>query len=275
MVLTKDSPRPLVMGIINVTPDSFSDGGRYHQREQAIEHAHRLINAGADILDIGGESTRPGAIAVSVQEEMDRVMPVLEALYQAVQIPVSIDTRRAEIARAAINAGAQVWNDVSALRTSDDSLKTAADLGIPVVLMHMQNEPDTMQLAPHYDDVVGEVIAFLQTRIQAAIQAGIRKENIIIDPGIGFGKTLIHNLALTQGLPRIISETDQPLLFGASRKRFIELLNPDTPADQRLGGSLASALWAANAGAHIVRVHDVAQTVQALNIWQAITRAGS
>lgn len=269
----EDNPRPLVMGIVNVTPDSFSDGGHHATPDQAIAHARALIHDGADILDIGGESTRPGASPVSLQEEMDRVMPVIKGLCQNISIPISIDTRRPEIARAAIKAGAQIWNDVSALRASPASLQTAADLNVPVVLMHMRGEPGTMQDQPHYTDVVAEVIAFLRERVQAAITAGVQKENIIIDPGIGFGKRLQDNLALMQALGRIIEKTGQRLLFGASRKRFIEMLDPGASPDNRLGGSLASALWSAQAGTHMIRVHDVKETVQALRVWQAIKDA--
>ncbi len=261
------------MGIVNVTPDSFSDGGHHATPDQAIAHARALIHDGADILDIGGESTRPGASPVSLQEEMDRVMPVIKGLCQNISIPISIDTRRPEIARAAIKAGAQIWNDVSALRASPASLQTAADLNVPVVLMHMRGEPGTMQDQPHYTDVVAEVIAFLRERVQAAITAGVQKENIIIDPGIGFGKRLQDNLALMQALGRIIEKTGQRLLFGASRKRFIEMLDPGASPDNRLGGSLASALWSAQAGTHMIRVHDVKETVQALRVWQAIKDA--
>lgn len=270
MGLTEDNPRPLVMGIVNVTPDSFSDGGQYNTPDQAIAHADALIRAGADILDIGGESTRPGASPVSVQEEMDRVMPVLHGLSERISIPISIDTRRPELARMAFKAGAQMWNDVSALRSSPNSLQTAAELKVPVVLMHMRGKPGTMQDKPYYQDVVGEVIAFLQERTQAAIQAGVRKKYIFVDPGIGFGKRLNDNLALMHALARIAQETGQRLLFGASRKRFIEMLDPGAAPDDRLGGSLASALWAVQAHAHIIRVHDVKETVQALRVWHAI-----
>ncbi|PHS23134.1 MAG: dihydropteroate synthase [Robiginitomaculum sp.] len=263
------------MGIVNVTPDSFSDGGQYHNAEHAISHARSLIGAGADILDIGGESTRPGAAPVSVEDELDRVMPVIEGLGRETPIPISIDTMKPAVACAAIGAGAALWNDVSALRGTSDALQTAADLNVSIVLMHMQSKPGVMQIAPIYDDVVAEVIAFLNARTDAAIKAGVKPDNIFVDPGIGFGKTLDHNLALMRALPRIRSETGRPLLFGASRKRFIEMLCPDTPADQRLGGSLASALYAAQAGAEIIRVHDVAQTVQALTVWRAIDGASS
>jgi dihydropteroate synthase len=275
MMLAKDKARPLVMGIVNVTPDSFSDGGQYQNVEHAIAHARSLIGAGADILDIGGESTRPGATPISIEDELDRVMPVIEGLGRETPVPISIDTMKPAVASAAIGAGAALWNDVSALRGTSDALQTAADLNVPIVLMHMQSMPGVMQIAPTYEDVVGEVIDFLKARAEAAIKVGVKPHNIILDPGIGFGKTLDHNLALMQALPRIISETGRPLLFGASRKRFIEMLCPDTPADQRLGGSLASALLAARVGAEIIRVHDVRETVQALTVWRAIDEAVS
>jgi dihydropteroate synthase len=265
----KPSP-PLVMGIVNVTPDSFSDGGRFANARQAINHGLCLIKEGADLLDIGGQSTRPGAAPVSLQEELDRVMPVIEKLAQQTPIPLSIDTMKPEVAQAAMGAGAGLWNDVSALRASPASMQTAADLKVPIVLMHMLGEPGTMQKNPHYDDVVAEVIAFLKERATAAIKAGVQKDHIFIDPGIGFGKRLQDNLALMKAVPRIIKEAGYPLLFGASRKSFIEMLNPGTPGDQRLGGSLASALWAAKAGVHTLRVHDVQATVQAIKVWHAI-----
>jgi dihydropteroate synthase len=265
----KPSP-PLVMGIVNVTPDSFSDGGQFANAQQAIDHGLCLIKEGADLLDIGGQSTRPGAGPVSLQEELDRVMPVIEKLAQQTSTPLSIDTMKPEVAQAAMGAGASLWNDVSALRASSASMQTAADLKVPIVLMHMLGEPGTMQEKPHYNDAVSEVIVFLNERASAAIKAGVREEHILVDPGIGFGKRLQDNLALMVALPRIICETGYPLLFGASRKSFIEKLDPDAPGDQRLGGSLASALVATKAGAYTLRVHDVQATVQALKVWYAI-----
>lgn len=260
------------MGIVNVTPDSFSDGGQYVGDERAFAHALALTQAGADILDIGGESTRPGARPVSTQEELDRVIPVIERLGQETPVRISIDTMKPEVARAAIGAGARLWNDVSALRASPQSLIVAAKLDIPVVLMHMLGEPGTMQEKPYYDDVVTEVIFFLKKRAKTAIKAGVHSENIIVDPGIGFGKRLDDNLALMRDLPRIIDETGYPVLFGASRKSFIEKLDPGAAPDARLGGSLASALWAARAGAYALRVHDVRETAQAIKTWRAIER---
>lgn len=259
--------RPLVMGIVNVTPDSFSDGGEHSDAARAIAHGLSLIEAGADWLDIGGESTRPGAQPVSEAEELKRVIPVIEGLADT-GIPLSIDTMKPGVARAAMTAGASLWNDVFALR-AEGALETAAELGCEVCLMHMQGEPQTMQASPVYDDVVGEVEAFLLQRAQAAMAAGIARGRIWLDPGIGFGKTVAHNLALMRALPRLAGH-GFGVLFGASRKRFIAALNGDAPADQRLGGSLAAALHAARSGAGMVRVHDVRETVQALNVQAAI-----
>ena len=262
------------MGIVNVTPDSFSGDGCGHGTQAAVEHALALAEGGADMLDIGGESTRPGASPVGEEEEMQRVLPVIEALAARTPLPLSIDTMKPSIARAAIAAGASVWNDVSALR-GKGAVQSAAELNVPVVLMHMQGTPGTMQNAPHYDDVVAEVIAFLRARIAAARAGGVRAHNILVDPGIGFGKRLQDNLALLAALPRIMGETGCPVLAGASRKRFIEMLDAGAAPGERLGGSLAALLWAAQAGAAIVRVHDVRQSVQALKTWRAISGAGS
>ena len=263
--------RPAIMGILNVTPDSFSDGGRFKTRDAAMRQAMAMIDQGADIIDIGGESTRPGSDPVSETEELDRVIPVIEALRAESATPVSIDTMKPAVARAAIGAGANIWNDVTALRFADDSPAAAAELGVPIVLMHMRGDPKTMQadLAP-YDDVVADVAAFLTGRAGAAEAAGVSRENIWLDPGIGFGKSLEDNLALTRGL-RQVSELGLPVLYGASRKRFIALLDPaaDSAAD-RLGGSMAAAIAAAEGGARVLRVHDVAETAQALKVWRAI-----
>ncbi|MGF1462225.1 MAG: dihydropteroate synthase [Maricaulaceae bacterium] len=260
------------MGVVNLTPDSFSDGGQFANGTAARDHALRLLDAGADWLDLGGESTRPGAAPVSEAEELARVLPVLEAILTARPTALmSIDTMKPGVARAAVQAGARMWNDVTALRFAPESLETAAELGVETVLMHMQGAPQTMQANPHYDNVVTEVIGFLQARVAAARAAGIPTERLWVDPGIGFGKTLAHNLALMAATERIIAETGRPLLFGASRKRFIAALDPSEPsAERRLGGSLAAALYAARAGARMVRVHDVAETVQALKVQAAI-----
>lgn len=260
------------MGVVNVTPDSFSDGGEAFGVEAGLRRALALVAAGADVLDIGGESTRPGATAVSTDEEIERVCPLIAALARETDRPISIDTRKPEVARAAVAAGARLWNDVNGLR-GPGALATAAELGCDVVIMHMQGAPQTMQARPHYDDVVAEVAAFLTARAEAALAAGVAREAIWLDPGLGFGKTLAHNLALLAALPRFTS-LGFPCLLGASRKRFIAAIDDADPEPrQRLGGSLAAALTAAEAGFAMVRVHDVAETRQALQVWAAIAQA--
>jgi dihydropteroate synthase len=261
------------MGILNVTPDSFSDGGRHASLDATLAHAERLIVEGADILDIGGESTRPGATPVSEAEELSRVLPVLEALAARAGVPLSIDSRRSAVARAAVAAGATMWNDISALGGDPDSLAAAAELGCEVVLMHMQGEPATMQRDPRYDRVVDEVSAWLTARAAAAMDAGVAPDRIWLDPGIGFGKSLAHNLALAAGLERFVA-LGFPIVFGASRKGTIRKIDPSAgdPLD-RLGGSLAFALAAARAGCAMIRVHDVRETVQALKVMSAIESA--
>jgi dihydropteroate synthase len=264
-----------VMGVINVTPDSFSDGGRFAAPEAALAQARRLIAEGADILDIGGESTRPGAEPVDEAEEIDRVVPLIRAIRTESAIPISIDTMKPAVALAAVKAGATMWNDVTALRHSPDSLAVAAELGCEVVLMHMQGEPGTMQAEPHYDDVVEEVAAFLARRAAEAMAAGVAQEKIWLDPGVGFGKHRTrHNLPLIAGLDRIVA-LGFPVLLGVSRTSFIGALDSDAPAAQRLGGSIAAALAGAAAGVAAVRVHDVRETVQALRVWRAIAQAGA
>lgn len=259
---------PLVMGIVNVTPDSFSDGGQFVTHQQALDHALNLVSQGADILDIGGESTRPGAELVSVDDELARTIDLITAIRAQIATPISIDTRKPEVARAAIAAGADCWNDVSALTFTDDSLATACALQVPVILMHAKGDPKTMQNGPTYRDVTGDVLNFLVGRIGQAVSAGLSIDNILVDPGIGFGKSLDHNLTLMRDLKRI-SALGRPLLFGASRKSFIGKIDGSVAGD-RLGGSLAAALWAADNGAAILRVHDVAETVQALKVRSAI-----
>ena len=260
--------RPQVMGIVNVTPDSFSDGGAHDTTDAAVAHALRRVEEGADLLDIGGESTRPGAAEVEVEEELRRVVPVIERLAAQVAVPISIDTSKPEVMRAAVQAGAGMINDVYGLRR-EGALDAAAALGVPVVLMHMQGEPRSMQAAPQYDDVVGEVHRFLAERIFAAEMAGIPKQRIVVDPGFGFGKTLEHNLTLLARLEKFL-ELGVPVLAGLSRKRSIgELTGRDVPAD-RVAGSVAAHLIAAQRGAAIVRVHDVAATVDALKVWNAV-----
>lgn len=259
------------MGVVNVTPDSFSDGGRHLDANAALAQARQLIADGADILDIGGESTRPGAEPVSEAEELARVIPLITAIRAENAIPLSIDTMKPAVARAAAAAGATLWNDVSALRFSPDAPAVAAELGCEVVLMHMLGEPGTMQDAPRYDDVVSEVEAFLLARAEVAMAAGVAREKLWLDPGIGFGKTLEHNLALLRALPRFVA-LGFPVLLGASRKRFIAAIDPAArDAGDRLGGSLTVALEGARAGVAAVRVHDVAETRQALAVQAAIT----
>lgn len=260
--------RPRVMGIVNVTPDSFSDGGAHFDAGAAIAHGLALAAEGADILDVGGESTRPGAQAVSVEEELRRTIPVVEALSRQLAIPVGIDTSKPEVMRAAVTAGAGMINDVFALRR-EGALDAAAALGVPVVLMHMQGEPRGMQANPEYDDVVGEVHRFLAERVFAAEMAGIPRTRIVVDPGFGFGKTREHNLQLLAQLQRF-TELGVPVLVGLSRKRTIgELTGRDDPR-ARVHGSVAAHLVAAQRGAMLLRVHDVAATVDALKVWEAV-----
>ena len=264
-------PRPQVMGIVNVTPDSFSDGGRLASVEAAVAHGLRLVEQGADILDIGGESTRPGAEPVVEAEEIARTIPVIEGLRAAHWAgPISIDTMKPAVARAAVAAGATMWNDVTALGFAPDSPATAAELGCDVVLMHMRGEPHSMQADPRYGDVVAEVCAELAARAEAAMAAGVARERIWLDPGIGFGKTLAHNLALTSHLDQLV-DLGFPVLFGASRKRMIAGVDPTaTDTGDRIGGSIALALAAAGQGARMIRVHDVRETVQALRLQAAL-----
>ena len=259
--------RPLVMGVVNVTPDSFSDGGRYLAADAAIAHALQLEAEGADILDIGAESTRPGAEPVDLQEELRRVMPVIEALAPRVRAPLSIDTRKAEVMRRAARAGAVLLNDVSALTHDPAALQVAAETGLPVVLMHAQGDPRTMQDDPRYDDVVLDVYDWLGARIEACERAGIPRSRLLVDPGIGFGKTLAHNLALL-GASSIFHGLGCAVLLGASRKSFIGGLT-GADAQGRLPGSLAAALLGVAQGLQILRVHDVAATRQALAVWEA------
>jgi dihydropteroate synthase len=257
--------RTLVMGILNVTPDSFSDGGSCADADEAAEHALAMAAEGADIIDIGGESTRPGAEPVPEAEEIGRTVPVIERIRAHSDIPISIDTMKAGVARRAMEAGADIINDVSAFTADDRMAGTAAETGAGAVLMHMKGSPRTMQNNPLYADVVSEVRDYLQARITSATAHGVSRERLIIDPGIGFGKTTEHNLALLRGLPQL-AECGVPLLVGASRKRFIgQLTGKENPRD-RLAGSLGAAAWAAMQGAHILRVHDVIQTCDVCRI---------
>ena len=258
-----------VMGIVNVTPDSFSDGDRYLDPKAAIEHGRQLLEEGADILDIGGESTRPGSEPVSAEEELTRVIPVIEAL--AGEAPLSVDTAKAEVARAAIAAGATMVNDVTALRDDPEMAGTCAEGGVEIVLMHMLGTPKTMQDDPHYGDVVSEVLDFLAERVAEATAAGIEQSRIWIDPGIGFGKTAAHNFELLAATDRFTA-TGQPVLVGPSRKRFIGSLDGSDESG-RLGGTIAACLAAREGGAAMVRVHDVAPVVQALGVAGEISRS--
>ncbi len=259
---------PILMGIVNITPDSFSDGGHFIDADKAIAHGRRLMDEGAHILDIGGESTRPGAAIVTPEEEQSRILPVITALARDGAV-ISVDTRNASTMAAALDAGAAVINDVSALEHDPDALAVVAKSGATVCLMHMKGAPGTMQDAPVYRDVFAEVYAYLEGRIAACIDAGVDRKCIVIDPGIGFGKTLEHNLILLS-LLKDFASLRSPVLLGASRKRFIEALCPDTPADKRLPGSLAAVLAGYNQGVKIFRVHDVAETAQALAVYKHI-----
>jgi dihydropteroate synthase len=259
--------RPLVMGIINVTPDSFSDGGRYADTQAAIAHGLQLISEGADILDIGGESTRPGAIPVSLQQELARVLPVIEGLSQQISIPISIDTYKPQVMQAAIAAGASIVNDVQALQ-QPGAIEIVAESDVGVCLMHAQGTPQNMQDDPHYDDVVSEVTAFLQARAQALLDTGVAKTRICIDPGFGFGKRSWHNIALLKQLP-VLCSLGYPVLVGLSRKSVLGQIAGGAMED-KLPASIAAAVVAAMKGAAIIRVHDVKATADALKIVQAM-----
>jgi dihydropteroate synthase len=260
-----DLERPLVMGVVNVTPDSFSDGGRFFDEKAAVSHARRLSEEGADIIDVGGESSRPGALPVSIQQEMDRVLPVLEGL-RDLQKPISVDTRRPEVMQAALRAGASMINDIEALQ-APGAIEAVARSQCAVCLMHMQGQPATMQSDPHYDDVLGEVLSFLRNRSAQAERAGIARERIVIDPGFGFGKTAAHNFELLRRLEEF-SVLGVPVLAGWSRKSTLGKLT-GRPADERLAPSLAAALLALQGGATILRVHDVTETRDVIAVWQA------
>jgi dihydropteroate synthase len=260
--------RTLLMGIINVTPDSFYDGGKRFDASKAIADGLALIEAGADIVDVGGESTRPGAPPVSAEAELRRVLPVVQGLRRMAKVPISIDTYKAPVARAALAEGADIVNDISALRFDLGMGAVAATEKVPVVLMHMQGAPQTMQAEPRYRDVLREVQDFLAARAAFALSVGVERDHIILDPGIGFGKTLDHNLSLLRGLPSLAS-LGYPLLVGASRKAFIGKIL-DVKPDERLEGSLAAAVAAVFGGAHIIRAHDVKETWRALRVADAI-----
>ena len=262
--------RPLVMGVLNVTPDSFSDGARFSSLDAAITQAELMIESGVDIIDIGGESTRPGSPPLSIEEELRRVMPVLYALRDCGK-PISVDTRRPEVMQEAMIAGVDMINDITGFR-DEDSLSLLRDSDCALCIMHMQGTPQTMQHDPNYDDVVREVSEFLLQRADAAASEGIDRRRLCIDPGFGFGKTLGHNLELLVNVERIQHQLSLPLLVGLSRKSMIGKLT-DKPVEQRMAGSIAAALYAISQGARIVRVHDVAETVDAISVWQAAKNA--
>ncbi|APV34625.1 dihydropteroate synthase [Acinetobacter soli] len=268
--LELDLSCPHVMGILNVTPDSFSDGGKHNSKVAAIAHAQQMIADGASIIDIGGESTRPGATIVEVEEEIQRVVPVVEALAQE-NVIISIDTSQPRVIEAAVAAGAHIWNDVRAL-TRPGALEMAARLNIPVIIMHMRGEPTTMNQLDQYDNVIEDVIDELQQRVQAALSAGIRQEHIIVDPGFGFAKNAQQNLTLLNALWRF-TDLGYPVLSGLSRKRFVGEVLQGASADQRMVGSVTGHLLSLQQGASIVRVHDVKATVDAVRMWQAMLAA--
>jgi len=262
--------RPLLMGIVNVTPDSFFDGGQFCDPQRAVAHALRLVEEGADLLDIGAESTRPGALPVDEQEERRRLVPVVAAVAKAVSVPISVDTSKAEVAKAAIDAGAIMVNDVTALRGDSAMVGVVAQAGVALVLMHMQGTPDIMQHAPRYDDVVGEVAQFLAERVRYAIDQGVARDRIVVDPGIGFGKTLGHNLDLLANL-RVFAELGYPLLVGPSRKGFIGQLT-DQSVEARGWGTAGVVALAVEQGANILRVHDVGPMKDVAKVAVAIAR---
>ena len=265
-----DLSRPRVMGILNVTPDSFSDGGRFDNVDSALRQAERMLAEGVDILDVGGESTRPGAAAVSLDEEMARVLPVIERIHAELDVPVSIDTSKPELMQAAIDAGAGMINDVSAL-SAPGAIAAVADAAVPVCLMHMLGRPRTMQTAPQYDDVVADIIGYLGRRVAECEDGGIARGRLLLDPGFGFGKTLQHNLVLLRDLSAF-QALGLPVLVGISRKSMLGSVT-GRAVDGRLAAGVAAAVMAVERGARIVRVHDVAETVDALKMWRAVTDA--
>lgn len=265
--LPLNNARPLVMGILNVTPDSFSDGGQFRALDLALSHAEQMIAEGVDIIDIGGESTRPGIQPVPLEEELRRVMPILYALRDCGK-PLSIDTYKPEVMREAIAAGVDLVNDINAFR-APNALDILKDSECALCIMHMQKDPLTMQQAPHYNDVIADVSLFLQERVKAAEECGIDRTRLCVDPGFGFGKTVEHNLGLLKHLEKIRDATGLPVLAGLSRKSLIGTIT-GKPVEQRTAGSVAAALVAVSHGARIVRVHDVAETVDAIKVWQAV-----
>lgn len=263
--------QPRLMGVVNVTPDSFSDGGDFLDSSLAIQHGLKLSDDGADILDVGGESTRPGSAPVSIEEELARVIPVIQGLAGEDKL-VSIDTRHAEVMRQAISAGAKIVNDVTALTGDPDSMNVCADTGVDVVIMHMQGEPQTMQDNPTYDDAATDIMAYLRERVSIMEAAGIGRDKIAVDPGIGFGKNLDHNLRVLSKLGDY-ADINLPVLLGVSRKSFISKIDRDVPAKERMAGSVSAAIAGYMRGVRLFRVHDVAETRQALAVWDAIETA--
>jgi dihydropteroate synthase len=265
-----EKSEPLVMGILNITPDSFSDAGRFYKNSSALEHARVMAAAGADIIDVGGESTRPGAARISAEEEIDRVLPAVEKIKQELAVLVSVDTSKEEVARLAVEeGGADMVNDISALSFSENMASTVAELNVPVILMHIKGTPEDMQRAPFYADVVAEIKDYFQERIDHALSHEIKKEKLILDPGIGFGKRLEDNIAILRNLKQFAA-FDLPLLVGLSRKSFLGLLSGEKVPEKRDAESLAANLLAVRNGAAILRVHDVAATVKALKVWQGL-----
>ncbi len=263
-----DIPLPCIMGVVNVTPDSFSDGGRFLAAEAALGQSLALVREGAAIVDIGGESTRPGAEPVSAGQELARILPVIEALADSVGVPISVDTMKAEVARRALAAGATIINDVSALRYDDEMVAVVAEAGCPVCLMHMRGQPKTMQDDPRYDDVVDDVVRFLEERMAFALARGVREDQLLLDPGIGFGKTVAHNLALLAGLGRLAS-LGRPVVLGASRKRFLGAILGTEPGE-RIIGTVATTVIGVMSGVHVFRVHDVKPNFEALRVALAV-----
>jgi dihydropteroate synthase len=267
-----DLSRPAVMGVLNVTPDSFSDGGRFLEQRSALERVERMVKEGAAIIDVGGESTRPGSLAISEHEEIERVVPVIRAVAESMDVAISVDTCKPAVMRAAVEAGACIVNDITALH-EESTRRWAAEAGVGVCLMHMQGEPRTMQQHPYYNDVVAEVGAFLAERREACLAAGIRADAIVLDPGLGFGKTMAHNLALLKATSRLAA-LSAPLLLGVSRKSFIgRVLGREV--DDRMYGGLGLAAFAVGAGARIIRTHDVGATLDAVRMVSAVLEANS
>ncbi len=263
--------KTLVMGVLNVTPDSFSDAGKFFRFETALRRGRELIEAGADILDIGGESTRPFSDPVSLEDELRRVLPIIEKIREFTDIPISIDTNKAEVARRAISAGADIINDISSLRFDAEMADVAAETGAPLILMHMQGTPETMQQNPYYSSLFSEIITFLEERIQYAVERGVDRNQVLVDPGIGFGKTVTHNLRIIRDL-ELLHCLNRPVVLGASRKRFIGSVL-DRPVEEREWGTAVAHTFGVAAGAHVIRVHDVAIHKQAAAMADALREA--